>query len=495
MHFLYTRLIIKEKRLPGDMLKLKRERGATVTSSKWGTDSRFHIPRASLLILGVGVSLLMGTALITDKSSPNTATGMQAPALHLTAKAEVPGSVSASKELALVEEISTPVEEVAIPVEQEIPWIEETVRSGDNLSLIFQRAGFNNRDVYEVVSEANAGKSLERIYPGQSINFQASDDGQLAAVKHGRSALETVIYTRTEGGFTSEVMTREPESRVTWTSGEIRSSLFLAGQEAGLSQNTIMGLANIFGGVIDFVLDPRKGDTIHLIYEDLYLDGEKFKDGNIIAAAFTNQGKTFSAYRYIDSHGDVGYYNEDGVSMRKAFLLAPVDFTRISSNFNLRRLHPIYKTTRPHRGTDYAASRGTPVFAAGDGRVSKAGYSKANGNYVFIKHGEQFITKYLHLHKRNVRQGQRVSQSQVIGTVGSTGAATGPHLHYEFLVNGVHRNPRTIHKSLPKAKSLPSSELDRFQREINGHSSQLAALRSENQLAMSESAQSGIVHN
>ena len=141
--------------------------------------------------------------------------------------------------------------------------------------------------------------------------------------------------------------------------------------------------------------------------------------------------------------------------MRKAFLLAPVDFTRISSNFNPRRLHPIYKTSRPHRGTDYAASTGTPVFAAGDGRVSKAGYSKANGNYVFIQHGEQYVTKYLHLHKRKVKQGQRVSQSQVIGTVGSTGAATGPHLHYEFLMNGVHRNPRTIHKKLPKAKSLP----------------------------------------
>ena len=176
--------------------------------------------------------------------------------------------------------------------------------------------------------------------------------------------------------------------------------------------------------------------------------------------------------------------------MRKAFLLAPVDFTRISSNFNPRRLHPIYKTSRPHRGTDYAASRGTPVFAAGDGRVSKAGYSKANGNYVFIQHGEQYVTKYLHLHKRKVKKGQRVTQSQVIGTVGSTGAATGPHLHYEFLMNGVHRNPRTIHKKLPKAKSLSAAEMPRFQQAINKASTQLAALRSDNRLAMSEPASS-----
>ena len=236
--------------------------------------------------------------------------------------------------------------------------------------------------------------------------------------------------------------------------------------------------------MIDFVLDPRKGDSFHLIYEELYLDGEKYKDGTIIAASFTNQGETFKAYRYRDSQGDVSYYNEDGVSMRKAFLLAPVDFTRISSNFNPNRLHPIYKTKRPHRGTDYAAPTGTPVFAAGDGRVSRAGYSRANGNYVFIQHGEQYVTRYLHLHKRKVKQGQRVSQSQVIGTVGATGAATGPHLHYEFLMNGVHRNPRTIHKKLPKAKSLPKTEMAQFRQATHKASEQLASLRSNNTLAM-----------
>ena len=224
------------------------------------------------------------------------------------------------------------------------------------------------------------------------------------------------------------------------------------------------------------------------MYEELYLDGEKYKDSHIIAASFTNQGKTYNAYRYTDSSGQSAYYNEDGVSMRKAFLLAPVDFSRISSNFNLRRLHPIYKTTRPHRGTDYAAPTGTPVYAAGDGRVIKAGYSRANGNYVFIKHGERYVTHYLHLNKRRVKQGQRVSQSQVIGTVGSTGAATGPHLHYEFLVNGVHRNPRTIHKQFPKAKSLPASELALFRQNINEASLQLASLQTDKRLALNSSA-------
>jgi murein DD-endopeptidase MepM/ murein hydrolase activator NlpD len=175
--------------------------------------------------------------------------------------------------------------------------------------------------------------------------------------------------------------------------------------------------------------------------------------------------------------------------MRKAFLMAPLDFTRISSNFNMRRLHPIYKTTRPHRGTDYAAATGTPVYAAGDGRVIKAGYTSANGNYVFVKHGNQYVTRYLHLHKRMVNVGQRVSQSQVIGTVGSTGAATGPHLHYEFLVNGVHRNPRTIYKTLPKAKQLPKEEMASFHQAINRANFQLAVLRSSNNLAMNDSAE------
>ena len=366
-------------------------------------------------------------------------------------------------------------------------WNEITVKSGDNLSLIFKRAGYSDRDIYRITKKAPEGKSLTRIFPGQTIAFRADDGGKLLAVRHIISALETVTYQNTEAGFDSQRDVRAPEVRQAWASAEISSSLFLAGQEAGLSQNMIMELANIFGGVIDFALDPRVGDTIHLLYEDLYLDGEKYRDGEIVAASFTNQGKTFSAYRYKDSQGDTGYYNEDGVSMRKAFLLAPVDFTRISSNFNPRRLHPIYKTRRPHRGTDYVAPRGTPVFSTGDGRVIKAGYSKSNGNYVFVQHGERYVTKYLHLHKRKVKPGQRVSQSQVVGTVGATGAATGVHLHYEFLMDGVHRNPRTIHKKLPKAKSLASTEMPMFRQATSGAFTQLASLQTGYQLAMTRS--------
>ncbi len=455
----------------------RRPRGATVVQNEQGALSGLNIPR-NYLLGGATIAVLVALGIFTSPSNNEVATApvQLADKLH-TIEAHEAGSGLDHEQV---------IEEQILPPPQ--PWLDQVVKRGDNLSLIFKRAGYNDRDVHRVVSQSQDGKLLERIYPGQTIAFQADDAGALAAVRYTRSQLETVTYQRGEHDFESLVETRSPELREAWATGVISSSLFLAGQEAGLSQNLIMEMANIFGGVIDFVLDPRQGDTIQLIYEKLFLDGELYQDGEIIAASFTNQGETFNAFRYQDSSGDVNYYNESGVSMRKAFLLAPVDFSRISSNFNLRRLHPIYKTTRPHRGTDYAASRGTPVYAAGDGRVSKAGYSKANGNYVFIQHGEQYVTKYLHLHKRKVKTGQRVSQSQVIGTVGSTGAATGPHLHYEFLMNGVHRNPRTIHKKLPKAKSLPETEMPAFRQAINEASMQLAALRSDNQLAMSDSA-------
>lgn len=470
----------------------KRPRGATAIPAERQPFAVPRLPRLSIKRGHLAVCALLAgfTALALG-----LATGPSEPQIDAGATAEIfanqPGNSHVAgardEETALVEVVNTEAQ-LSAPEPPEQPWHEEIVRRGDNLSLIFKRAGFSDREVHLVVTQAADGKNLAKIYPGQTIAFQRNTSGELAAIRHVRNALETTAYTLGEDGFSSETLARVPEKRVTSATGVITSSLFLAGQKAGLSHTTIMDMANIFGGVIDFVGDPRKGDTMHLIFEELYLDGEKFDDGQIIAASYTNRGKTFTAYRYTDQQGDVGYYNEDGVSMRKAFLLAPVDFTRISSNFNPRRIHPIYKTARPHRGTDYAAPTGTPVYAAGDGRVIRAGYTRANGNYIFIQHGEQFVTRYLHLHKRKVKQGQRVSQSQVIGTVGATGAATGPHLHYEFLMNGVHYNPRTIHKKLPKAKSLAASEMAQFRESITPNVTALAKLQSETdtRLAMTD---------
>ena len=199
---------------------------------------------------------------------------------------------------------------------------------------------------------------------------------------------------------------------------------------------------------IDFALDIRAGDSFNVIYENQYIEGDFIGTGNIVAAEFINQGESFHAIRFTDGE----YYSADGRSMRKAFLRAPVSFKYISSNFKPKRFHPVQKRWKAHRGTDYAAKTGTPVVAAGNGRVTDATYNKYNGNYVFIQHGNGIVTKYLHFSKRAVKKGQRVKQGQVIGYVGSTGLAAGPHLHYEFLLNGVHRNPRTV--KLPDAKPL-----------------------------------------
>lgn len=359
------------------------------------------------------------------------------------------------------------------PLTPELPWHTETVKSGDNLSLIFKRAGLGPRDVHEIITESSQAKPLTNLKPGQTLSFQIDDNGKLQTLNYKIDLLNSLIYERDVDGFESRNVIREPEVRFRVASATINSSLYKAAEVAGLPQNMIMELANVFGGVIDFVFDVRQGDHFIVLFEDLYLDGIHYGTGNILAAEYVNQGSVFQAYRYTNPRGETNYFNAEGVSMRKAFLRAPLDFTRISSGFNPKRLHPVFKTVRPHRGIDYAAPRGTPVYAAGDGRVISSGYSKANGNYVVLQHGSQYVTKYLHLHKRAVSKNKRVKQRQIIGWVGSTGYATGPHLHYEFLVNGVHRNPRTIIRKLPKAKRISPTEMPHFQTSIAGLQLQL----------------------
>ena len=451
-----------------------------------GASRRHHLSpkpqlhRGRLLAIIAAIAIVSGVALksLTDFSNGGESAQFETP---LDSKQE-PETINGAAPNSANEKTAE------LPASAAPAWREKIVKEGETLSQILKRAGYSDQEIHNITSQPQDGKSLVRILPGQTIAFQPDDSGELVGLRHIKSPLESVTYLRTDAGFESQTVLRSPKSRETWATGVIDSSLFLAGEKAGLSQSMILAMANIFGGVIDFALDTRKGDTVQLVYEELFLDDKKFKDGEIIAASFTNQGETFNAFRYTDANGDTNYYNEDGFSMRKAFLMAPLDFTRVSSNFNMRRLHPIYKTVRPHRGTDYAAPTGTPVYAAGDGRVIKSGYTRSNGNYVFIKHGDKYVTKYLHLHKRRVKAGQRVSQSQVIGTVGATGSATGPHLHYEFLMDGRHRNPRTVYKSLPKASALPKNEMARFRQAIDKANAQLAVLNSNNNMAMRNSA-------
>jgi len=222
-----------------------------------------------------------------------------------------------------------------------------------------------------------------------------------------------------------------------------------------------MDLAYIFGWDIDFALDIRKGDQFTLLYEEHFLDGEKVNEGAIIAAEFINQGNVYRAIRYTDTSGRSDYYSPDGLSMRKAFLRTPVDFRRISSRFGSRK-HPILNTLLLHKGVDYAAPKGTPIKASGDGKVSFVGVKGGYGRAVILTHGGRYSTLYAHMNsfKRGIKVGKRVKQGQVIGYVGNSGRATGPHLHYEFRVNGVHRNPLTVR--LPNAQPIHSEDKEAF---------------------------------
>ena len=362
----------------------------------------------------------------------------------------------------------------------ELLWREQAVSYGDNLSTLFQRAKLTPRDVYEI-SSLKTGKSLRNLFPGETLRFGVDAEGQLQELQYIKNPLKRIVFKKVGGNYEVEHLTNQPEIILTYREGIIEDSLYLSASKAMLPDKIIMELANIFGWDIDFVFDIRRGDSFSLLFEDRYLEGEKLSSGNIIAASFTNRGKTYEAVRYTNSRGLSNYYTPEGLSMRKAFLRTPLDIFRISSGFNLRRKHPIHKKIKAHRGVDYAAPRGTPVYAAGDGKVIETGYSKANGNYIFIQHGQTYTTKYLHLNRKKVRRNQTVRQRQLIGTVGSTGYATGPHLHYEFLVNGVHRNPRTV--KLPQAQPIAATEKRLFLQTTAPLLTQLAEQKQTIQLA------------
>lgn len=343
-------------------------------------------------------------------------------------------------------------------------WQNIEVKSGDNLSAIFSKVGLSDQDLFRVLNSSDEAKVLNRVYPGYKLDFLIPDDGELEQLRLLKSPLEGYLFTLNNNNYDVESIVNFPQLKPAFKVGTIADSLFMAGQREQIPAVTIMEMANIFGGVIDFILDPRTGDDFSILYEEKFLDDEFIGHGDILATQYTNQGKTFTAVRYIDEEGEVGYYNADGESMRKAFLRSPLDVFRISSNFNPNRRHPILNTIRAHKGTDYAAPRGTPIRATSDGQVTRASRYGSFGNLVIIKHAGGFETKYAHLSKygNGIKKGRRVRQGDIIGYVGSTGGATGPHLHYEFLMSGVHQNPRTIIDKLPKAESIEPAKMDRF---------------------------------
>ncbi|PJG58547.1 peptidoglycan DD-metalloendopeptidase family protein [Aeromonas cavernicola] len=332
-----------------------------------------------------------------------------------------------------------------------------TVRRGDNMGAIFQRMGIASTDLHQI-DQLDGSDPLRMLQPGQELTFKFNQQGELHSLYYPHSVEQALKIRRQADAFVARSITLALDTREQVTEGEIRSSFWGAAVAAGMTEDQIMDLAAIFGWDIDFAQDLQPGDRFRVVYQNKFRDDERVASGDILAAEFVNQGVTYRAIL----HEDDNYYTPEGKAMRKSFLRAPVNFKYISSNFNPRRLHPVTGKIRPHNGIDYVAPVGTPIMAAGSGSVVAAGYNQFNGNYVFIKHAGNYVTKYLHLTKRTVNKGQRVKQGQTIGTLGGTGRVTGAHLHYEFVVGGIHKNPRTL--TLPQADTLTGRELANFKR-------------------------------
>lgn len=349
----------------------------------------------------------------------------------------------------------------ADPLGVDANWQVVSVRSGQNLGDIFQQQGLSATDLQRLLGDRNNASALRNIHPGDEFAFARGSDGSLRAIRFDRDDHTRVIVGFTRDGLHQDIVDRQIERRTHVAHGVVNSNLFSAGKDAGMNDTMVIKLADAFGYDIDFAQDLRIGDSFTVIYDDVFREGERLRDGDIIAATFVNRGRRFSAVRFTNAAGETMFYTDDGRPLRKTFLKTPVDFTRITSLFSTARMHPILGLMRAHQGVDYAAPTGTPVRAAGEGKITFRGWQAGYGNVVIIQHNSHNTTLYGHMSRFASEQlGQHVAQGQTIGFVGMTGLATGPHLHYEFRIDGVHRNPLTV-TTLPP-DPLPNAELARF---------------------------------
>lgn len=337
------------------------------------------------------------------------------------------------------------------------------VGRGDTLSSLFEKVGLSAAEAQSVLDSDKQAKQFAHLKKGQVLEFELTADGKLQTLHTKLSHLESIRLQRNaSGNFAFERSVETPVMRAAYAHGTITSSLSASAQRAGLSHAQVMDLANIFGYDVDFAQDIHPGDQFDVVYEQKVLDGKVIGTGNVLSARFINRGKTYTAVRYTNRQGNTNYYTADGNSMRKAFVRSPVDFARISSRFSGGRKHPILNKIRAHQGVDYAAPRGTPIKATGDGKVILAGRKGGYGNTVVIQHGNTYRTLYGHMQgfAKGIRDGSSVKQGQVIGYIGTTGLSTGPHVHYEFQVNGVHVDP--LGQKLPMADPIARNERQRF---------------------------------
>ncbi|MFZ5580003.1 MAG: peptidoglycan DD-metalloendopeptidase family protein [Pseudomonadota bacterium] len=341
--------------------------------------------------------------------------------------------------------------------------IDVVIERGSTLSKIFANLDLPASELDQIVKLGKDASPLSRLRPGESITFNLSDGHQLQRLSYDLGHERTLHVVRAEdGSFKSEIEQHPLEYRETLGQGVISSSFYQSAVDAGMTPDMVLELAEIFGWKINFLADIREGDRFSILYETVYKDGQPVTTGDILAASFINDGKLHQAVRYTDTQGNTTYYTPDGKSLKRGFLRYPVEFARISSRFTNARLHPILHEVRAHKGVDFAAPTGTPIRAAADGKVTFQGWKGGYGKVIMIQHDGAYSTVYGHMSRfgSDINEGSRVRQGQVIGYVGATGYATGPHLHYEFRINGVHQDP--LSAKLPEAQPIAPKERPRF---------------------------------
>ena len=379
--------------------------------------------------------------------------------------------------------MKTVVEEIALPGTAQtvgnaaVFWRNERVQRGDTVAELLRRMNVEDAAAAEYLRRDPAAESFRQLAVGKAVQAETDADGNLLALRYLSNSNSQIVIEKNADSFRTSVLPAQLEQRIFMRTGEIKSSLFAATDEAGLPDAAANQLAEIFGGDIDFHRDLRKGDKFSVTYEMTYSNGEPVRVGRIQAAEFINQGKSYQVVYFQTGNSNGDYYTPDGKSVRKAFLRSPIEFSRVSSGFSLSRLHPVLGTWRSHKGVDYAAPTGTKVKVTADGTVTFLGKQGGYGNVVMVRHQGRYSTVYGHLSRfaKGLRHGQRISQGEVIGYVGMTGVATGPHLHYEFRIDGQQRDPLRV--ALPDSKPIPASQMAAFQEATRSLTDNLSLLR------------------
>jgi murein DD-endopeptidase MepM/ murein hydrolase activator NlpD len=455
------------------LIQAIRYRGLTVAYSGYKVKNRL----TKSFILGVNLIAAAGASYALMTPTNNSSTKF--------IPATIP-ELSSSQ----IEPVPTEIiESVAIkPAEAEpqFQWKTHIIKSGESLSGIFSTLNLDKIALLKITHTNKTGKMLARISPGKTLKFRSDLNGQLEKLIYQKNIVESIVATRTEDHFTVEIQSKDIERKLTSAHGTINDSFYLAGKKANLSEKLIMQMAEIFAWDIDFALNLRNGDKFTVLYEKLYVEDQEISGGEILAAEFVNRGQLYRAVRFKDAKGSSNYYTPDGKSLKKAFLRTPVPFARISSRFNLRRKHPVLNRIRAHKGVDYAANTGTPIKSTGDGKIIFRGRKGGYGNVVIVQHGKKYSTLYAHMSKfkRKQKIGSKVKQGQIIGYVGKTGLATGPHLHYEFRINGAHRNPLTV--KLPKAAPIPKEIFAEFTQQTKQILAKLDLIKASTLLAQNQ---------